>query len=136
MNVLILHNRYRAAGGEERSLAEIEALLRERGHQVERFERSSAQLGKVRAATGMLRGGLAPAEVAGAGLCVRFEIRDSSGRPLDCYTQKVVSRTGRFEMVLPLALNEAPGRYTVAAEEIVSGLRAEAEFDVGGHGFF
>ena len=77
---------------------------------------------------------LAPAEIAGAGLCVRFEVRDSTGKPLDCYTQKVVSSTGRFEMVLPLALNEAPGRYTVVAEEIVSGLRAEVVFKVGGHG--
>ena len=77
-----------------------------------------------------LSASLAPAEVAGAGLCVRFEVRDSSGRPLDYYTQKVVSSTGRFEMVLPLALNETPGRYTVSAEEIASGLRAEALIDV------
>ena len=75
---------------------------------------------------------LTPAEVAGAGLCVRFEVLGPAGKPLDCYTRKVVSTTGQFEMVLPLAINEAPGRYTVVAEEIVSGLRAEAPFDVRG----
>ena len=32
VNVLILHNRYREPGGEERSVAEIATLLRERGH--------------------------------------------------------------------------------------------------------
>ncbi len=66
LNVLLLHNRYRAPGGEERSIAEIEALLRERGHRVELLERSSAGLGRARAAAGMLRGGLDPDAVADA----------------------------------------------------------------------
>src|SRR5438105_15309825 len=67
MNVLLLHNRYREPGGEERSVSEIEALLRARGHRVERFERSSAALegsrGRLRAGAAMVRGGLDPAEV-------------------------------------------------------------------------
>ena len=67
MNVLLLHNRYREPGGEERSVSEIEALLRARGHQVERFERSSAVLegtrGRLRAGAAMVRGGHDPAEV-------------------------------------------------------------------------
>ena len=73
---------------------------------------------------------LAPDGMVGAGLCVRFEVLDPSGKRLDYYTRKIVSRTGRFEMVLPLALNEAPGRYTVSAEEIASGLHAEAALRV------
>ena len=63
-------------------------------------------------------------------MCVRFEVFDPAGKPLECYTCKVVSTTGQFEMVVPLALNDAPGRYAVAAEEIASGLRAETEFQV------
>ena len=70
MNVLILHNRYRGPGGEERSVAEIATLLRGRGHAVEVLERDSAELsgasGQLRAAAGMLAGGLAPGEVAEA----------------------------------------------------------------------
>jgi glycosyltransferase involved in cell wall biosynthesis len=67
VKVLILHNRYREPGGEERSVTEIAALLRERGHTVELHERSSAALagprGTLRAGAGMLRGGLDPDQV-------------------------------------------------------------------------
>jgi glycosyltransferase involved in cell wall biosynthesis len=64
--VLLLHNRYRAAGGEERVVDELEALLRARGHAVARLERDSEQAGRARAASGLLRGGLDPGDVAKA----------------------------------------------------------------------
>jgi glycosyltransferase involved in cell wall biosynthesis len=69
-SVLLLHNRYRQVGGEERSVAEIAALLRSRGHAIQLFERSSRSLasrrGHVRAAVAMLAGGEAPSGVAAA----------------------------------------------------------------------
>lgn len=62
MVILLLHNRYRQAGGEERAVAEQAALLREHGHRVEVLERSSDELGgrrgQVRAAGALLRGGV------------------------------------------------------------------------------
>jgi len=64
--ILILHNRYRAAGGEERAVADLVALLARRGHEVELIERSSERLGRGRAAVGLLAGGLAPDEIAAA----------------------------------------------------------------------
>ncbi|HEV7772816.1 MAG TPA: glycosyltransferase family 4 protein [Conexibacter sp.] len=64
--VLLLHNRYRAAGGEERVVDELEALLRARGHAVARLERDSEEAGRVQAAAGLLRGGLQPGDVAKA----------------------------------------------------------------------
>jgi len=66
MNVLLLHNRYRAEGGEERAVAEIASLLERRGHEVRRLERSSAAVGRGRAARSLLRGGEDPGEVARA----------------------------------------------------------------------
>jgi glycosyltransferase involved in cell wall biosynthesis len=60
VNVLILHNRYRAAGGEERSVMEIARLLRARGHAVEVLERTSQTAGRGRAGRALLRGGLDP----------------------------------------------------------------------------
>ena len=62
--ILILHNRYRAAGGEERAVGDLAALLRRRGHEVEVLERSSDALGRVQAARGLLAGGLDPDEIA------------------------------------------------------------------------
>jgi glycosyltransferase involved in cell wall biosynthesis len=70
MNVLLLHNRYRERGGEERSLEAIATLLEARGHGVAVLERTSASLGgaagRLRAGTAMLAGGLDPDEVASA----------------------------------------------------------------------
>jgi glycosyltransferase involved in cell wall biosynthesis len=62
--ILVLHNRYRAAGGEERAVADLVALLTRRGHEVAVLERSSQELGRSRAAAGLLAGGLDPGEVA------------------------------------------------------------------------
>ena len=66
--VLVLHNRYRSQGGEERAAAEQAALLRDRGHTVKLLERhsESGASGRLRAGAGMLRGGLAPGEVSDA----------------------------------------------------------------------
>ena len=58
--ILILHNRYRTTGGEERAVAELAALLSRRGHAVEVLERSSDAVGRGRAALGLLGGGLDP----------------------------------------------------------------------------
>ncbi len=64
--VLLLHNRYRSTGGEERVVDELEALLRAHGHAVMRLERDSEATGSARAAAGLLRGGLQPGDVAKA----------------------------------------------------------------------
>jgi glycosyltransferase involved in cell wall biosynthesis len=72
--VLLLHNRYRAAGGEERVVEELDALLCARGHAVARLERDSAAAGPARAAHGLLRGGLEEDEVARAVRAHRAEI--------------------------------------------------------------
>ncbi|WP_259312854.1 glycosyltransferase [Capillimicrobium parvum] len=65
--ILFLHNRYRTTGGEERVVADLLALVRERlGEDAELLERDSAALGRARAAAGLLGGGLAPGDVAAA----------------------------------------------------------------------
>jgi glycosyltransferase involved in cell wall biosynthesis len=65
--ILFLHNRYRTTGGEERAVAEFMALVRdELGEEAELLERDSAQLGRSRAARGLLRGGLDPDDVGAA----------------------------------------------------------------------
>ena len=74
MRVLLLHNRYRSPGGEERSVAEIAGLLRRRGHEVEVLERDSGSVGAAGAARALLRGGENPAEVAAATRRMRADV--------------------------------------------------------------
>ncbi|MDQ6776618.1 MAG: glycosyltransferase family 4 protein [Actinomycetota bacterium] len=74
MRVLLLHNRYRAEGGEERSVEEIARLLEERGHAVEVLERSSGELGRVRAAASLWHGGLDADAVARATRSLRADV--------------------------------------------------------------
>jgi glycosyltransferase involved in cell wall biosynthesis len=66
MRVLLLHNRYRAEGGEERAVADAAALLRARGHEVRMLERTSAGLARSEAAYSLVRGGIDADEVATA----------------------------------------------------------------------
>jgi glycosyltransferase involved in cell wall biosynthesis len=78
MNVLILHNRYRRPGGEERAVTEMAALLEARGHRVEVLERTSAELegvhGRLRAGAGLVAGGLEPEAVARAVRALRADV--------------------------------------------------------------
>jgi glycosyltransferase involved in cell wall biosynthesis len=70
--VLFLHNRYRTTGGEERVVEELMWLVRERLREpAELIARDSAQLGRGRAALGLLGGGLDPGEVAAKVSAVR-----------------------------------------------------------------
>lgn len=65
--ILLLHNRYRHPGGEERAVEDLRWLIAtELGEEVEVVERDSSALGHARAAAGLLRGGLEPGEVAAA----------------------------------------------------------------------
>jgi glycosyltransferase involved in cell wall biosynthesis len=64
MRVLYLHNRYRAAGGEERVVAEETALLRRAGHEVWILQRDSAGCSRAAAAAALLSGGERPGQVA------------------------------------------------------------------------
>src|SRR3954451_21380655 len=65
--ILVLHNRYRVSGGEERVVADLAWLARERlGLEVRMLERDRANLGRLRAAAGLLGGGLVPGPVAAA----------------------------------------------------------------------
>jgi glycosyltransferase involved in cell wall biosynthesis len=68
--VLLVHNRYRWEGGEERSVEALAAMLERRGHRVEVLARSSAELedtrGRLRAGMSIVRGGWRPEEVLAA----------------------------------------------------------------------
>jgi glycosyltransferase involved in cell wall biosynthesis len=64
--VLVLHNRYRIEGGEERSVALQLAALRDAGVEHRSLERTSAEVPRPRAAAALLRGGDHPGEIAAA----------------------------------------------------------------------
>jgi glycosyltransferase involved in cell wall biosynthesis len=65
--ILVLHNRYRTTGGEERTVEDLLWLVREQlGLPAELLERDSGSVGRGRAAIGLLSGGLEPFQVAQA----------------------------------------------------------------------
>ncbi len=65
--ILLLHNRYREPGGEERAVEDLAWLIRsELGEPAAVLERDSASLDRSRAAAGLLGGGLRPAAVGEA----------------------------------------------------------------------
>ena len=66
MRVLLLHNRYRLEGGEERSVELQLRALAKAGIEHRLFERRSAEVGRGHAARAILRGGGAEGEIASA----------------------------------------------------------------------
>jgi glycosyltransferase involved in cell wall biosynthesis len=66
MRVLLLHNRYRVEGGEERAVELQLRALQGAGIEHALFERSSGEAGRLSAATALLRGGSADEDVATA----------------------------------------------------------------------
>src|SRR4051795_7387971 len=65
--ILLLHHRYRHAGGEERAVEDLGWLIREHlGEEAEVLARDSAELSGAQAGLGLLAGGLRPGEVADA----------------------------------------------------------------------
>jgi glycosyltransferase involved in cell wall biosynthesis len=78
MRVLLLHNRYRVEGGEERSLELQMRALENAGVEHRLLERRSADAGRAEAALAMLRGGGEDGGVAGAvsDLGVAAAVRD------------------------------------------------------------
>src|SRR3954451_8798261 len=65
--ILLLHHRYRHAGGEERAVEDLAWLIREHlGEDVEILQRESRDVSQAQAAAGLLAGGLDPQEVADA----------------------------------------------------------------------
>ena len=74
MRILLLHNRYRSEGGEERVVADLEALLAANGHTVALLERRSAGVGSLTAARALVGGGASPDEVAHAVRALRADV--------------------------------------------------------------
>jgi glycosyltransferase involved in cell wall biosynthesis len=64
--VLVVHNRYRITGGEERSVDLQLSALTEAGVDYRLFERRSEEAGRARAAAALLSGGRRPGELHGA----------------------------------------------------------------------
>jgi hypothetical protein len=54
------------------------------------------------------------------------------GRPVWHYTRNVLAPSGRVELSIPLALNEASGVWIVRARDVLTGAVAEARCAVGG----
>jgi glycosyltransferase involved in cell wall biosynthesis len=61
--ILVLHNRYRIPGGEERYAAQLVDLLGRRAGGISLLERSSSESSAASAGLGLLRGGLDPEQV-------------------------------------------------------------------------
>jgi glycosyltransferase involved in cell wall biosynthesis len=72
--VLVVHNRYRVHGGEERAVALQVSALRRAGIAHQALFRDSTEAGRVRAARALVRGGERPDEVADAARAIQADV--------------------------------------------------------------
>src|SRR5215216_359941 len=77
MRVLVVHNRYRLEGGEERSVELQLAALRRAGVAHALLERSSKEVSRPRAALALLRGGRDEADVRAAAANLDADVVDA-----------------------------------------------------------
>jgi glycosyltransferase involved in cell wall biosynthesis len=102
MRVLLAHNRYRIAGGEERHLDLLQAGLRAAGADVARFEVSSTEPGST----------LARARVA-AGMIYRSSTARAIARAMDDFRPDIVHAHNILPLLSPSVLVEAHKRAKV-----------------------
>jgi len=62
--------------------------------------------------------------------CLRLTVTGPDGRERKWYAQNVLAPGGRATAIVPLALNEAPGTYTIRAIDCMSRLAGEAPFGI------
>lgn len=58
------------------------------------------------------------------------ELRDPTGRTMPHYSQNVLAPAGRSTLRIPLALNEAPGAWSVLVCDVLTGTMAKRQFQV------
>jgi hypothetical protein len=61
---------------------------------------------------------------------IHLDVRDASGRIRQDYSRNLMIRDGSAEMLLPLALNDAPGTWEIGVRDGLSGATARAELTV------
>jgi len=61
---------------------------------------------------------------------LHIELLTPQGRPAWHYTWNVLARGGTLNVDVPLALNEAPGQWSVRVRDVLTGVAAETTFTV------
>jgi glycosyl hydrolase family 42 (putative beta-galactosidase) len=89
----------------------------------------TATQGQVITVTGSVGFGRGEA-IDAVGQAVHIKVMAPGRREMECYRQNVVFKGARFEAKLPVSYSETPGRYTVIVEHVITGLKAQACFDV------
>jgi hypothetical protein len=62
---------------------------------------------------------------------MRMEVIDPDGQTSTAYSQNLTVVAGSAEGVIPLALNDEPGRWRILLRDLTSGRKREARFEVG-----
>lgn len=63
----------------------------------------------------------------------RLEVHAQDGIPIRYFKRDLVFKGNKILGELPVSYSEKPGRYTIVAENIITGQKAAATFDVVEH---
>jgi hypothetical protein len=55
---------------------------------------------------------------------------DPTGKALDYYSGNIIASDGRAEKLLPLAVNDSPGKWTLLVHDLLSGDTRTATMEV------
>ncbi|MFO1057057.1 MAG: alpha-amylase family protein [Dongiaceae bacterium] len=71
-----------------------------------------------------------PGAAPGARRILHADVIDSAGAIVPCYSRNLIAAGGAASLVLPLALNDPPGRWRVRVSDLLSGATADADLAV------
>ena len=60
----------------------------------------------------------------------RLQLRAPDGAALPAYNTVVLAPGGRADIVLPLALNQSAGRYTLSVTDVLGGASGKTQLEV------
>ena len=63
---------------------------------------------------------------------VCIDLMPNKGQPLPHYRQYATCERGAGETFIPLALNEAPGRYIIRARDVLTGMETTRRVGISG----
>ena len=93
-------------------------------YRVERIELRAEKTGRVQCQ--LLAAGGRP--VAGPHV-LRLEVSDPRGRAVEHYAQNVVAPSGKAAAVIPFALSDPPGHWTITVRDVATGTKGSTSIE-------
>ena len=61
---------------------------------------------------------------------IRADVRNPDKKLIPCYCSNVLMREGTGELIIPTALNDPSGKWTVCLQDVLTGMKTTVSFEL------